>query len=326
MTLVDSAKILIRAGRGGQGCRSFYRDKYYRHPHPDGGDGGKGGDVIIAADPHSFTLLDFKFNQHFRAQDGGHGSGKRKQGKTGEDLIIKVPLGTLVRDNVAGLRLRDLSNPTDKVIAAKGGMGGKGNAHSKEITLPEPGEEKELLLELKFLAEVGIVGFPNTGKSTLLTRISSARPKIASYPFTTKEPVLGVVKVGEFSFTVADLPGLIAGAHAGKGLGDRFLKHIERTRLIIHLVDISASESRDPVKDFFAINKELKLYSEELAKKPQVIVANKLDLPQAQTNLTRFKQKIRKRVFGISALNGEGVETLLEVLREKLCKGNLAAE
>lgn len=320
MAFIDSAKILIRAGKGGQGCRSFYRDKYYRHPHPDGGYGGKGGDVVFVADPHSCTLLDFKFNQHFKAQDGGHGSGKRKQGKDGEDLIIKVPPGTLVRDNATGLLLRDLAKATDRVIAAKGGIGGKGNAHTKETTPPQPGEEKELLLELKLLADVGLVGFPNSGKSTLLSRISSARPKIAGYPFTTKEPALGVVKVGEFSFVVADLPGLIEGAHAGRGMGDRFLRHIERTRLIIHLLDIGASEGRDPVRDFISLNQELGFYSTELSKKPQVIVANKIDLPSAKANLARLKQRIRKRVLAISALNGVGIEVLIKAVKDKLCK------
>lgn len=320
MAFVDSARIFVKAGGGGNGCRSFYRDKYYRHPHPDGGDGGKGADIIFVADEETLTLLDFKFRQHFKGENGSHGSSKNQKGRNGNDLLIKVPLGTIIKDNLTGFILRDLSTPGERLVVLKGGTGGKGNHHSKEIILPEPGAEKELLLELKLFAAVGIVGFPNAGKSSLLSQVSQARPKIANYPFTTKEPIIGVVEVGDFSFVMADLPGLIKGAHEGKGLGDRFLKHVERTKILVHLVDMAAIEGRNPIDDFLNINKELELYSKELLKKPQFIALNKMDLPQAKINLTRFRKRIKKRIYPISALTGEGIDKLLKAIREKLCK------
>jgi GTPase len=324
MAFADSAKIFIKAGRGGNGCRSFYRDKYYRHPQPDGGDGGKGADIILVADADTFTLLDFKFHQHFKAESGGHGSSKNQKGRNGSDLLVKAPVGTTVKDNATGFLLRDLKEAGQRVIVAQGGAGGRGNNRGREVRLPEAGEEKELFLELKLFADVGLIGLPNAGKSSLLTKVSHARPKIASYPFTTKEPILGVVQVGEFSFVMSDLPGLIQGAHEGRGLGDQFLKHVERTKILVHLVDMAAIEGRDPAEDLLAINKELELYDPAVIQKPQFIAANKMDLPEAKKHLAAFKKKIRKRIYPISALTGEGTDTLLKAIRQKLCKESLA--
>jgi len=324
MLFADSAKIFVRAGKGGNGCRSFYRDKYYRHPQPDGGDGGKGGDVIVVADNSIYTLLDFKFRQHFKAENGGHGSSKNQKGKNGSDLELKVPVGTVVKDNATGFLLRELTVAGERVIVVRGGTGGKGNNRGRETALPETGEEKELFLELKLFADVGIIGFPNTGKSTLLSKVSQARPKIANYPFTTKEPILGVVASDDFNFVMADLPGLIKGAHDGKGLGIRFLRHVERTKILVHLLDMSASEGRRPVEDLRNLNKELGLFNPELLKKPQFIVANKMDLPAAKRNLAEFKKRIKKRIYAISALTGDGVDSLIKDIRKKLCKESSA--
>lgn len=318
----DQVRIFIRAGRGGNGCRSFYRDKYYRHPQPDGGDGGRGGDVVIVVDGHVLTLLDFKFRQHFKAENGNHGSSKNQKGRNGATLVIKVPVGTTVKDKLTGFLLRDLTQPGEQVIVARGGEGGKGNNRGKEITLSAPGEEREVLLELKLFADVGIVGFPNVGKSTLLSKVSQAKPKIANYPFTTKEPILGVVNSEDFSFVMSDLPGLIKGAHQGKGLGIRFLRHIERTKILVHLLDMAATEGRNPVDDFLSVNKELDLYSKELSQKPQIIAANKMDMPEAKKNLVYFRKRIKKRIYPISALTGEGIDTLLKVIQQKICKEN----
>ena len=322
MIFADSARIFVKAGNGGQGCRSFYRDKYYRHPQPDGGDGGRGGDVILVADGSIFTLLDFKFRQHFKAENGGHGSSKNQKGRNGSSLILKVPVGTVVKDNITSFLLRDLSIPGEQLTVALGGEGGRGNNRKREKTLPALGEDKELFLELKLFADVGIVGFPNVGKSTLLSRVSQAKPKIASYPFTTKEPILGVVSRGESSFVMADLPGLIEGAHSGKGLGVRFLKHIERTKILIHLLDMSAFEGRKPVNDFRGINRELGLFSKEMLKKPQFIVANKMDIPEAKKNLIEFKKIIKKKIYPVSAVTGEGIEVLLKDIWKKICVEN----
>lgn len=315
---IDQAKIFVRGGHGGKGCQSFYRDKYTRRGIPDGGDGGKGSDIIIKADRNLYTLLDFRYNRHFYGINGGHGSGKHKKGKDAANIIIRVPVGTTVKDIKTDCTLRDLDKDREEVTVAYGGKGGLGNRHRKEASDGEPGEEKELLLDLKLIAEVGIVGFPNAGKSTLVSNISNAHPKIAAYPFTTKSPVLGVVGCLDRAFIVADIPGLIEGSSRGRGLGDKFLRHVERTKIIIHLVDISGCEGRNPVEDYRIVNKELRNYSEGLYRKPQLIAANKMDLAGADSNLKRFMKAVKKRVYPISALKKEGLEELIEAIAEKL--------
>lgn len=315
---VDQARVQVKSGKGGKGCHSFYRDKYTRYGIPDGGYGGKGGDIIIQADKNLYTLLDFKYNLHFFAADGGHGSGKKKKGKDAPALIIKVPVGTLVRDAATNCVLRDLSQDGVSLLAARGGKGGLGNQHDHDASEGFPGEERELLFDLKLIADVGLVGFPNVGKSTLISAISSAHPKIAPYPFTTKSPVLGVVRYKELSFVVADIPGLIAGSHEGKGLGDRFLRHIERSKIIVHLVDISGYEGRIPWEDFRQINQELEFYSGGIVKKNQIIAANKMDLEGAQQNLKYFRKRIKKKVYPISALKKEGLEDLIKAIIHKI--------
>lgn len=315
---IDHAKIYVRAGNGGRGCNSLYKDKYTRKGIPDGGPGGKGADVIIKADRNLHTLLDFKCNRHFVGKNGAHGSGKNKKGREGADLTIRVPPGTTVIEVSSKCALKDLREDGQAFIVAQGGAGGTGNRSGREATDGQPGEAKEIVLDLKFIADVGVVGFPNAGKSTLVSCISSAHPVIAAYPFTTKFPVLGVVSCGDFTFVVADIPGLIKGSSEGKGLGDKFLRHIERTKILLHLVDISGSEGRDPVEDYQAINRELKNYSQEAYEKPQIIVANKMDLDNSRLNLKRFKKDIKKRVYPISALRREGLEELREAVKKKL--------
>ena len=316
---IDEAKVRIKAGDGGDGCSSLYTDKYTRHGRPDGGPGGRGGDVIIRTSENVQTLLDFHYRQHLTAGRGAHGSSNNKKGHTGEDLVLLVPAGTIIRDAGDGLQLRDLASFGDEVIIARGGRGGRGNSGGGIATKGSLGEEKDVLLELKLIADVGIIGYPNAGKSTLISKVSSARPKIANYPFTTKEPVLGVVRVYEDrSFVMADIPGLIEGAHKGRGLGDRFLRHIERTRLLVHLVDISGQEGRLPWSDYASVIKELKSYSKELASKPQIIVLNKIDSPGAQDNVKAFRKKVKKKAYPISALNGEGVGGLMKEIARRL--------
>ena len=315
---IDQAKIYVRAGKGGKSCQSLYRDKYTREGIPDGGDGGKGQDIVIKADRNLHTLLDFQYNRHFYGLNGGNGSSKNKKGKDASALIIRVPVGTTIKDSQVDCILRDLAQDQDEVTVAVGGKGGLGNQHHRMATDGKQGEEKELILDLKLIADVGLTGFPNVGKSTLISHISSAQSKIAGYPFTTKFPVLGVVGAQEDAFIIADIPGLIEGSSKGKGLGDRFLRHIERTKLIVHLIDISASEARDPIEDYKIINKELKNYSPKLTQKPQIIVANKMDLEGAQKNLGRFKKAIRKKIYPISALKKEGLEELVAAIRERL--------
>jgi len=319
----DEARIYVKAGDGGNGCVSFRREKFVPMGGPDGGDGGKGGNVILQVDPSLRTLIDFRYKTHYRAENGQHGQGSNRHGRDGEDLIVRVPPGTLVKDEATGEYVADLVAPGDAVVVARGGRGGRGNARFKSPTRQaprfaekgEPGEERWLILELRLVADVGLVGFPNAGKSTLLSRISAARPKIAPYPFTTLEPNLGVVWVGEGqSFVVADIPGLIEGAHQGVGLGHDFLKHIERTRVLIHVVDASGLEGRDPVNDFHVINEELRLYQPKLLEKPQLVAANKMDLAEARANFERLKQAVEKagfQVFPISAATGEGVDKLM---------------
>lgn len=315
---IDKAKIYVRGGRGGNGCSSMYRDKYTRRGIPNGGDGGKGSDIIVKADRNLLTLLDFQYNRHFFGVNGGRGLSKDKKGKDALPLVIRVPCGTTIKDVKTGCLLRDLDKDQEEVIAAYGGKGGVGNRHRREATLGEPGEEKELFLDLKLIADAGVIGFPNAGKSTLISNISNAHPKIAAYPFTTKFPVLGVVNIPDSPFVIADIPGLIEGSSLGRGLGDEFLRHIERTKILVHLIDMAASEGRDPVGDYKIINEELKNYSKEVYLKPQIIAANKMDLEGAVLNLERFKKTIKKKVYPISALKKEGLEELIEAIRKRL--------
>ena len=313
---IDEARIFVKAGDGGDGCNSLYRDRVNRIGTPDGGPGGDGGNIIFEADSNIHTLLDFQYRQHFKADSGCNGSSNHKKGVWGKDLHIKVPAGTIIRDHENGLLLRDLAHVGDSVIIAKGGEGGRGNSRGREALKGASGEEKTVALELKLIADVGIIGYPNAGKSTLISKISSAKPKIASYPFTTKEPVLGMVRIyDDFSVLVADIPGLMEGAHEGRGLGHKFLRHVERTKTLIHLIDVAAIDCRDPYSDYVKLNKELKAYSKELAKKPQIIVLNKIDCPQAGENLKLFKKKIKaKKFLKVSALTGEGLKELIQAI------------
>jgi GTP-binding protein len=327
MHFVDEAVIHVKAGNGGNGCVAFRREKFVPRGGPAGGDGGRGGHVILLADPSVKTLVDLHLQRTYKAENGQHGQGSNKHGADGKDLVIRVPVGTVVYDAETGELIADLVKAGQRVVVVRGGRGGRGNAAFATPTrqtpvfaeLGEPGEERTLRLELKLLADVGIIGYPNVGKSTLISRISAARPKIADYPFTTLVPNLGTVRVDNFSFVVADLPGLIEGAHKGIGLGHQFLRHAERTSLLLHMVDIAAVEGRDPICDFETINEELRLYNPELAKKPQIVVANKMDLPNAHENLRRCLPYWRERgyeVFAISALTGEGIEPLVYRMAE----------
>ncbi len=329
---IDSAKIHVKAGNGGNGAVSFLREKYKPSGGPDGGDGGKGGDIIFKAEQGMRTLADFRYKSRYRAEDGQNGSSRNCTGHSSDDLVILVPLGTIIKSEESGMILADLVRHGQTVVMAKGGRGGKGNQHFATPTRQapnfarsgEPGEERRLLIELKLLADVGLVGFPNVGKSTILSCVTSARPKIANYPFTTVEPNLGVVSLApESSFVLADIPGLIEGAHSGSGLGHEFLKHIERTRLLIHVVDISGIEGRDPVKDFETINEELGQYNQLLASRPQIVAANKTDLPGASENLERFRKYIEGkelRVFEVSAAKNSGLKELMLYAAEMLAK------
>ncbi|MFZ5439010.1 MAG: GTPase ObgE [Myxococcota bacterium] len=325
MKFVDQVRIYVKAGDGGNGAVAFRREKYVDKGGPSGGDGGNGGSVIFEADPQLTTLLDFRFQQHHRAQSGQHGMGSDMNGKAGEDLVLKAPLGTLVIDEATGETLKDLSTPGERWVAAQGGRGGWGNMNFATSTRQTPrfaqdgtpGEEKTIVLELKLLADVGLLGFPNAGKSTFISRISRARPKVADYPFTTLVPNLGVVEYRDRkSFVVADIPGLIEGASEGHGLGHQFLRHVERCRVLVHLVDLSVGdEGRDPVQDFDTINRELEKYSVTLAEKPQLVVANKLDLPHAREALPAFAEAMKKRgvkVFELSGATGEGAQAVLD--------------
>lgn len=325
----DQAKIYIKAGDGGNGVVSFRREKHVPRGGPDGGDGGRGGDVILTVDFGLRTLLDFRYQRHYKAGRGKHGSGAKKHGGAGHDLILRVPPGTVIRDAETNLLLADLTHPGQQEIVARGGRGGKGNARflSNRHRAPrisekgEPGEERWLLLELKLLADVGLVGYPNVGKSTLLSRVSAAKPKIDDYPFTTLTPNLGMVTVGGGSFILADIPGLIEGAHEGVGLGHQFLRHLERTRLLIHVINMAADlEGRDPIRDYHSINTQLLCYSEKLAALPQILAANKMDLPPARENLSAFRNMLGPgpSIFPISAVTGEGVEELLFQVKELL--------
>jgi len=331
---IDEAKITVKAGDGGHGCIAFRREKFVPRGGPSGGDGGKGGDIYLIADPHENTLLKFRFNHNFRAERGRHGEGSNRHGRMGEHLEIRVPVGTAVQDDETGELLHDFIEPGERVLIAKGGRGGHGNAHfaSSSNRAPSkaqdgaPGEEKTLRLELKLLADVGLVGYPNVGKSTLISRISAARPKIADYPFTTLEPQLGVVSFDmDKSFVVADIPGLIEGAHLGHGLGIQFLRHIERTRLLLHLIDVSGASERDPVDEFHAINSELAEHNPDLPTKPKIIVATKMDVadPKKVQKLTRWCKKNDLEMLRISSVTGEGLENLKRAVFEKLSSGML---
>ena len=326
----DYVKIYAKAGDGGNGAISFRREKYVAAGGPDGGDGGKGGDVYFEVDPNSNTLIDFRYKKKFKAQNGNNGEGSNKYGRGGEDLTIKVPIGTVIKDATTNEVLADLSQEGQRELVLKGGRGGKGNTHFATSTRQAPrfsqdgenGEEKELILELKLLADVGLIGFPNVGKSTFLGRTTSATPKIADYHFTTLEPNLGVVKTeyGE-SFVIADIPGIIEGASEGVGLGLQFLRHIERTRLLLHVIDVSGSEERDPIDDFNKINAELQKYSKKLSKRKQIIVANKIDSMQDESlynELEKMAKENNIEIFKISAVTGEGVSELIKHVSELL--------
>ena len=325
---VDEVEIHVTSGDGGNGCLSFRREKFVPRGGPDGGDGGTGGSVYIVASPRKNTLLDFRYRPKFAARRGRHGQGSNRTGESSRDLEIEVPLGTLVFDvgstHASPPPLADLTEERQRVLVARGGRGGRGNARfvsstnrAPRRTEPgEPGEERFLRLQLKLLADVGIVGFPNAGKSTLIARISAARPKIANYAFTTLTPNLGVVNLsGERSFVVADVPGLIQGAHAGHGLGHRFLRHVERTKVLIHLVDVSSASGRDPVEDFDTILEELRLFDPEVASKPQIVAANKIDVLDDPSRVDRLAEHVRARalpLYRTSGATGDGVDRLLE--------------
>ena len=327
---VDQAKIYVKAGDGGNGCVSFHREKYVAAGGPDGGDGGKGGDVLFVADDHTSTLVDFRYKRKYIAENGAPGSGNRCTGKSGADLIIPVPRGTLVREAETGRLLADVSG-TEPVLVFQGGKGGAGNQHFATATrqIPRfakpgtPGEGGYITLELKLLADVGLVGFPNVGKSTFISVVSAAKPKIANYHFTTLTPVLGVVKQDSgSSYVMADIPGLIEGASDGVGLGHDFLRHVERCRLILHVVDVSGSEGRHPKEDFLAINRELERFSPELAQRPQIVAANKADLatPEQIEEFTRFIQEQGLECYPISAATTKGAKDLADLLAAKLAQ------
>ncbi len=320
---VDIVKIHAVAGNGGHGAVSFRRAKYEPAGGPDGGDGGRGGDIIFETEAGLKTLMDFRYRKHYKAQNGQNGGSSNKTGKNAEDLILKLPVGTVIKDAESDRVIADLTEKKQRVVVARGGRGGKGNINFKSSTRQAPGfaengyagEEKWLVLELKLLADVGLIGFPNVGKSTILSVVTGAAPKIANYPFTTLTPNLGVVELEERkSFVLADIPGLIEGAHEGVGLGHDFLRHIERTRLLIHVLDASGSEGRDPVEDFRQVNRELEKYNSQLAARPQIVAANKTDLPGARQALPRIRKELEKEgyeVFDVSAASNKGLDRLV---------------
>lgn len=347
----DKVHIYVKGGDGGAGCMSFRREAHVPKGGPDGGDGGHGGNVVLEADASVSSLIDYRYKHHFKAPRGTHGKGSRMHGATGEDLVLKVPVGTVVREyfeesKETGELIADLTHDGERVVVASGGMGGRGNIHFVTSTrrapafaeLGEPAQECWIELEMKLMADAALVGVPSAGKSSLIARMSAARPKIADYPFTTLVPNLGVVKGDEYNFVVADIPGLIEGAHEGRGLGHEFLRHIERTALIVHVVDMTGGyEGRDPVEDYRIINRELALYADELANRPCIVVANKCDVPGVEDNVRRLKEEVRKdaiaaadgnefadgvdeasRVFEISALTGKGVDALIHATAAKV--------
>jgi GTPase len=326
---IDEVRIYVKAGNGGNGCLAFRREKYVPRGGPSGGDGGRGGDVTLVASNHYNTLLHFRFNPEYKAQRGRHGEGSNRTGHEGTSVEVATPVGTVVYDADTGELLHDFTTAGDRFIVARGGRGGRGNARFATSTHQaptehedgKPGEERRLRLELKLLADVGLVGFPNAGKSTLISRISAARPKIADYPFTTLEPNLGVVSTdNDRTYVVADIPGLIEGAHLGHGLGTQFLKHIERTRLLAHLVDASEASGRDPVEDFEIVMTELASFSEALVEKPMIVVATKIDAAQDPARVDALEQLARKRnlpFYKISSVTGEGIEALKRAMGER---------
>jgi len=330
---IDEAKIRVKAGDGGNGCMAFRREKFVPRGGPSGGDGGRGGDVVMEASQRHNTLIHFRYNPEHKAQRGEHGMGSNCTGQDGESIVLQVPVGTALYDQETGELVHDFQIPDERLIVAKGGRGGRGNQHfatsthqaPREHELGRPGEERLYRLELKLLADVGLVGYPNAGKSTLIARISAAKPKIADYPFTTLEPNLGVVSVGEEpdrqSFVVADVPGLIEGAHLGQGLGVQFLRHIERTKLLVHLVDVSDASGRpDPVEDFKVIGNELASFGNGLAEKPMIVVATKIDAvnPDKLKKLTTYAKRRKLEFHAISAVTGEGIEELKWALAGRL--------
>ena len=329
---IDTAKIHAKGGKGGNGCISFRREKFVPRGGPNGGDGGGGGSVILEAAEGMSTLIDLRHNPLQVAEDGKHGMGKEMHGADAPDRIVRVPCGTIVRDGEGGEILADLTVPKQRVVAARGGIGGKGNTHFKSSIFQtprvaekgEPGEERTIELEVKLIADVGLVGYPNAGKSTLLGRVSSAKPKVAPYPFTTLAPNLGVVRLdAEHNFVMADIPGLIEGAHEGAGLGHDFLRHIERTKMLVHVIDAAAIDGRDPIEDYEKLNAELEGHDERLIRLPQIIALNKMDVPDAQTNLPRIRRYFEKRpLFAISAVTGEGVGGLIRATYQRLQKLN----
>jgi GTP-binding protein len=330
MKFIDETKIRVLAGSGGPGCVSFYRAKYVRRGPPDGGNGGHGGDVVAESDAQLTTLLDLRYRKECKASPGKRGADAGCDGRRGDDYVIRVPVGTLIRDVATGELLADLKSPGERAVVAAGGRGGKGNAHFASSTNRsphhaqpgEPGAERELEIELRLLADVGIIGLPNAGKSTLISVISAVRPKIADYPFTTLVPNLGVVGYGEGrSFVVADIPGLIEGAHQGHGLGDKFLRHVMRTRVLIHLIDASRIDEADPLRDWQTINRELELFDSELGEKPQIVVANKVDLPEGREKAKLLAKKLPKAsrpLHVISAATTEGVQDLVYLVGRRL--------
>ena len=330
---IDEAKIRVKAGDGGNGCLAFRREKFVPRGGPSGGDGGKGGDVLMESSERHNTLVHFRFNPEYKAERGRHGEGSNKTGREGEDVLLKVPVGTIVFDEDTGEKIHDFSRADERIVIARGGRGGRGNAQfatsthqaPREHEDGRPGEERHYRLELRLLADVGLVGYPNVGKSTLISRISAARPKIADYPFTTLEPNLGVVVAGqppdEISFVVADIPGLIEGAHTGAGLGTQFLRHVERTRLLVHLVDVSDASGRpDTVKDIEVINGELESFGAGLEKKPVLMVASKIDVGNKDklAKLKRYCKKKELELFPISAVTGKGVDDLRYAMAKKV--------
>ncbi len=334
---IDEAKIRVKAGDGGNGCVAFRREKFVPRGGPSGGDGGKGGDVIMESSERHNTLVHFRFNPEHKAERGRHGEGSKRTGREGDDVVLKVPVGTILFDDESGERIHDFSRPDERIVIARGGRGGRGNAQfatsthqaPRECEPGRPGEERVYRLELKLLADVGLVGYPNVGKSTLISRISAARPKIADYPFTTLQPNLGVVAVGDpgdpnpASFVVADIPGLIEGAHTGAGLGTQFLRHIERTGLLVHLVDVSGASGRpDPVKDVEVIQGELQSFGANLENKPVMLVASKIDIADKGklAKLRRYARQKGVELFPISAATGQGIEKLKYAMAEKVAE------
>ena len=328
---IDEVRIRVKAGDGGNGCLAFRREKFVPRGGPSGGDGGRGGDVVFVASEHHNTLLHFRFNPEHEAERGRHGEGSQRTGREGAGKDVPVPVGTIVYDEATGEVLHDFTQPGERFVVAKGGKGGRGNQHFATPTHQaptehepgRPGEEKKLRLELKLLADVGLVGFPNAGKSTLISRISAARPKIADYPFTTLEPNLGVVSAGDETFVVADIPGLIEGAHLGHGLGVQFLKHVERTRLLVHLVDVSETTGRDPVEDFRIVMEELEGFSPDLIRKPMVVAASKVDVAQDKARINSLKALAAEKglpFYEISSVTGQGIEDLKYNMAQYLSK------